>query len=471
MEAMHPAEHLAALLRDELGEGMVVAAPSGALAIGGREPELLLAPTSAAEVGQAVAAAARVGLAVAPLGGGTAIAALGPPHRPYAGLLTQRLTGVVEHAADDLTVTVRAGTTAAELASVLAAARQRLPVDVPLAERATVGGMIATAASGPLRLGHGTLRDYLLGITVAGADGRVSRAGGRVVKNVAGYDLMKMHTGAHGTLGVVVEATFKVKPIAERFAWVIAAVPTPAMAEAVRRSLAAAQVPAAALELLSLGLAAEIPALQESPSDPWILAVGIEGVESEVQWQMDLVREVLSAAGAKKSVTVGDPESRRFLRRIVDFGGAAGAAGAAGAILANGGANGDALLVRGAVLPSRLPELIESWQALVPGAIWAVSAGSGVARLRTTVPTTAPTSAMVTALRQTASAAGGHAVVEAMAVSLRDRVDAWGVAAHPLAARLKAVLDPGSVFLPGSYLGLGGLAAASAPAAATAVPR
>jgi len=423
---------------------MVGEEPSGAPSIGGRRPELLLAPGSAAEVGEAVAAAARVGLAVAPLGGGTALGSLGPPARPYAGLLTRRVTGVVEHAADDLTVTVRAGTTAAELAKVLAAARQRLPVDVGRPERATVGGMIATAAAGPLRLGHGTLRDYLLGIAVVGADGRLVHAGGRVVKNVAGYDLMKLHTGAHGTLGVVVEATFRVKPAPDRFSWVVAGAAAPAVAETVRRSLAAAQVPAAALELLSPALAAAAPAIAgAAPARaPWVLAVGIEGVETEVRWQEERVLERLAAAGASNPVTVAEPASHDFLRHIVDFGGAEGR---------NGNANGDDLLLRGAVLASRLPELVESWHSLAPGAILAASAGNGVVRLRTA----APTPAMVTALRAAAKAAGGHAVIESMPASFRGVVDPWGVTAHPLATRLKAGLDPGSVFLPGSYLGLG----------------
>jgi glycolate oxidase FAD binding subunit len=335
---------------------------------------------------------------------------------------------------------VRAGTTSGQLAAVLEAAKQRLPVDVACAERATVGGMIATGDSGPLRLGHGTLRDYLLGVQVIGADGRLVRAGGRVVKNVAGYDLMKLHTGARGTLGVVVGATFKVKPIPDRQSWVVAGAIAPVMAERLRLALAAAQVPAVALELLSPAIASDTE-VARAASAPWIVAVGIEGVDVEVRWQEERVIEVLAAAGAPAPAVVDGSAARDFLRKIADF----------------GAADDSDLMVKGAVLPSRLPELVESWIALAPRATVAASAGSGVARLGTV----GATPATVTALRRAAVVLGGYAVVERMPDSFQGEVDPWGTTALPLAARLKAALDPGSVFLPGSYLGLG----AASPAA------
>jgi glycolate oxidase FAD binding subunit len=432
----------AAVLRREVGEGTVIDESPARFAIGGREPELVLAPATADEAARSIRAAAGVGLAIAPVGGGTALGGLVAPARPFVALTSHRVAGVVEHAADDLTITVRAGTTIAELASSLAGAGQRLPVDTPLAARATVGGVVAVAPAGPLRLGHGTLRDYLLGITVVDARGRTIRAGGRVVKNVAGYDLRKLYTGARGTLGMVVEATFRLVPEAAVFTWVAAAA-SPPVAEVVRRKLRVAQVPAVALELVSGGLAT--PEVRVDGSEPpFVLAVGIEGVAAEIAWQVERVGEVLAGCGAASPEVIDGDAARRFLGRIVDFGAAADV--------------DDPLVIRGAVLPSCLPELVDLWCAVVPGAEIAAGSGSGTVRL----VVADATAEAVAALRAGAARLGGHAVVEHMPAVLRGHADPWGLVASPLAARIKDALDPSSVFLPGSYMGLGGAPRSSA---------
>ncbi|HWP66610.1 MAG TPA: FAD-binding oxidoreductase [Candidatus Limnocylindria bacterium] len=127
-------------------------------------------------------------------------------------LRLERLDRVRAHEPADMTITVEAGCTLSALQQTLGAAGQWLPLDPPCPDETTVGGLIAADLSGPLRASQGTVRDHLLGLSVVGAGGVIVRGGGRVVKNVAGYDLPKMHVGALGTLGVVVEATFKVRP-------------------------------------------------------------------------------------------------------------------------------------------------------------------------------------------------------------------------------------------------------------------
>src|SRR5260370_13523213 len=114
-----------------------------------------------------------------------------------------------------MTVTVRAGITLAGLRDLLAGEKQRLPVDVPHADRATLGGALAVNVSGPRRFGFGTLRDYVIGISTINDAGQETKAGGRVVKNVAGYDLCKLHVGALGTLGIISQVTLKVRPLPE----------------------------------------------------------------------------------------------------------------------------------------------------------------------------------------------------------------------------------------------------------------
>ncbi len=122
------------------------------------------------------------------------------------------MRGVLEYTPEDMTVSVEAGVTLAQLQARLAEHKQWLPIDPPGADTLTMGALLAANKSGPRRFGHGTIREHLLGIKVVLADGRVIKAGGKVVKNVAGYDLCKLFVGSHGTLGVIVEATFKVLP-------------------------------------------------------------------------------------------------------------------------------------------------------------------------------------------------------------------------------------------------------------------
>jgi len=123
---------------------------------------------------------------------------------------------LLEHKSEDMTATVEAGITLADLQQQLAARGQWLPIDPPKPEELNIGTILETNASGPRRLGYGTIRDYVIGMTVALADGRLIHSGGKVVKNVAGYDLMKLFIGSRGSLGVIVEATFKVLPLPER---------------------------------------------------------------------------------------------------------------------------------------------------------------------------------------------------------------------------------------------------------------
>src|SRR5450755_3938923 len=128
-------------------------------------------------------------------------------------LSTARLNRVIEHAGADLTVTVEAGCTIAELQRTLAQHGQRLAIDPLWPERATIGGILSTNDSGSLRLGYGALRDLIIGVTLVLADGTIAKSGGKVVKNVAGYDLPKLATGGLGTLGVIARAVFRLHPL------------------------------------------------------------------------------------------------------------------------------------------------------------------------------------------------------------------------------------------------------------------
>lgn len=184
--------------------------------IDGIVPTRVEAPASAADVSAAIAAAHRAHEAVILWGGGTRIGIGEIPSRYEVAIDLRRVDGVVMHSPADLVCTVRAGTTLAELAAVLTAAGQRWPVDAALPERATVGGTIASAAPAASRLRHQHVRDWVIGCEAVLGDGTRVRAGGRVVKNVSGYDLSRLYSGSYGTLAALTEVSLKLVAIDER---------------------------------------------------------------------------------------------------------------------------------------------------------------------------------------------------------------------------------------------------------------
>jgi glycolate oxidase FAD binding subunit len=182
-------------------------------AMAGAHPSLVVEPGNEQELSKVLKLANAAGLAVIPRGGGTKLEWGNRPARADVILSTARMHRVTEHAWADLTVSVEAGCTIAKLQETVAKHGQRLALDALWPERATVGGMLSTNDSGAWRLRFGSLRDLVIGVTVALADGTVASSGGKVVKNVAGYDLPKLVTGAFGTLGVVTRAIFRLHPL------------------------------------------------------------------------------------------------------------------------------------------------------------------------------------------------------------------------------------------------------------------
>jgi glycolate oxidase FAD binding subunit len=197
---------------DILGNDQVRPGAS-ANAISGLQPQLILEPTTEQQLADALRLANEARLAVIPRGGGTKLGWGNPPLRADVILLTARLNKMLEHAWADLTVTVEAGCTIQTLQQTLAQHGQRLAIDTLWPERATVGGILSTNDSGALRLRFGALRDLIIGVTIALSDGTLASSGGQVVKNVAGYDLPKLITGALGTLGVITRAVFRLHPL------------------------------------------------------------------------------------------------------------------------------------------------------------------------------------------------------------------------------------------------------------------
>ena len=184
------------------------------------------------------------------MGGQTSLDYGLPAKQQGIGISLSRLTRVVDYPARDMTITVEAGITMAALAEILAQEGQRVPLDIPQPEKATLGGVIATNWSGPLRFGHGTARDYVIGIRAVDGRGTTFNGGGRVVKNVAGYDFCKLLTGSLGTLGIITQVTLKLKPIPRKTAIMIARLQNAAHAERLLEGLVSSRTTPVAIELL-----------------------------------------------------------------------------------------------------------------------------------------------------------------------------------------------------------------------------
>src|SRR5215467_4311424 len=187
------------------------AAPADAIA--GLQPKLVVSPGTENELAAVLGLANEASLAVIPRGGATKLSLGNPPSRADVVLSTARTNRLLEHAWSDLTVTVEAGCAIQSLQQILAQHGQRLALDPLWPEKATVGGILSTNDSGALRLRLGSLRDLIIGVTIALPDGTLASSGGKVVKNVAGYDLPKLITGAFGTLGVITRAVFRLHPL------------------------------------------------------------------------------------------------------------------------------------------------------------------------------------------------------------------------------------------------------------------
>jgi glycolate oxidase FAD binding subunit len=282
-----------------IGPELAAACPSLAVgtaddAVAGVVPAYVASPASTEEAAALMRAAAAAGLAVVPRGAGTGFGWGPPPSRCDLVVDLRAMDRVIEHAAGDLVVRVQAGMAIGKLAEVLASASgsgQELVLDVPA--EATVGGVVATGTAGPRRLRYGTPRDLLLGLTVVRADGVIAHSGGKVVKNVAGYDIGKLFCGSHGTLGLITEATFRLHPRPGAAAWVTAEFFGASGAADASTAVAAA----AGSALVPSAVELDWPGGTPPSRRPLRVGVLLEGTPSGVAERAGRMSELLASAG------------------------------------------------------------------------------------------------------------------------------------------------------------------------------
>src|SRR3712207_2726384 len=217
-------------------------------AIDGVRPAFVAEPGSVQETSELLRFASGEGLAVAPRGGGTKTLLGNPPRELDLILSTRRMNEVIEYVPGDQVVRVQAGIRLQDLQDRLVGSDQMLGIDPP-EEGATIGGVVAANSTGPRRYRYGTIRDLIIGITIVLSDGTIAKAGGKVVKNVAGYDLSKLFTGSLGTLGVIAECNFRLHPKPEVGQTVAVELPSPAAANGAAQAILHSQLVPRAGEL------------------------------------------------------------------------------------------------------------------------------------------------------------------------------------------------------------------------------
>jgi glycolate oxidase FAD binding subunit len=278
-------------------------------------------PESVAELGDAVRQANAKGSAVYPVGGRTMLNLGLPPTKPGIAIDLRGLDQVLDFPARDMTITVQAGITMRRLQEITASKNLRLPIDVPFPVQATLGGAIATNMSGPRRYGFGTFRDYVIGISVINDEGQETKAGGRVVKNVAGYDLCKLHIGALGTLGMISQVTLKLKPLPERQSVVSLRIERDLtiVLDRLHRTRTRPVAITVACPAAAGAILANDERSEARSKATWQVLVGFEGNAEAVEWQENQLQREVEETGVHVASQWTDAESAHAWKALTDF--------------------------------------------------------------------------------------------------------------------------------------------------------
>ena len=437
-------------LHDELkhivGEsGILPEAQSAAYTFDGYVPKAVVLPASVQEMQDVLRFASKEDLSVMPAGAGTKLGIGNLPQKVDIVLATTRLNSIVEYEPGDLTVTVESGIRLATLQAVLAQHQQYLALDPPYADRCTLGGIVATNASGALRLRYGAARNQVLGLRVVHANGTVVKSGGKVVKNVAGYDLNKLYIGAFGTLGIITEVTLKLSPIPAREAILAADFQDVQDAVDTGLSIVGSQILPMFVNLFINADPRRGKTDGTTEGNGPMLVAGFGGDPETVAWQLTQCQEIMEQNGAL-GVTITEGESRVHLQETIrEF----------------PAVDRDTEIVIAKLNLKRTD--IAKFAAQVMDASWArdvqVMALLGSGMLYFSISVTSDTDFQVfadtlTRLRQAAMEMRGNLIVETAPPELKQHIDVWGPVGDTLGLmkQVKARFDAGGLLNPGRFV-------------------
>src|SRR4028119_853485 len=346
---------------------------------------------------------------------------------------TERLNRVIEHAVGDLTVTVEAGVKFAHLQDILLKTSPFLPLEPAYPQEATMGGIVATADSGSLRHRYGGIRDMLLGLSFIRSDGQIAKAGGRVVKNVAGYDLMKLFTGSYGTLGIITEVTLRVYPVPEAGGTVVLTGEAEAIASATKTLLASALTPTA-VDLLSTQLVSQLSLGQGIG-----LIVRFQSVSQSVKEQSSRLLEVGQKLGLQGTVYTDADEANLWQSLPEKIWTAP---------------QQPAITCKIGVLPTAAVTTLTKLDTLTSSSgLGLIHAGSGLGLLRLDPAVVTPQTIME--MRRHCESQNGFLTVLEAPISLKQQLDVWGYSGNALniMRAIKQQFDPENILSPQRFVG------------------
>lgn len=441
-------ETLLAAVRHVLGnDGLAPHRPVDDFAVDGLLPRLVVSPRTVEEVSAVTRALSEQRAAIIPWGGGSAMGLGNIPARYDVALSLTHLNRVLEYEPSDLTVTVEAGITLRELQVQLGQHGQYLPYDPPYADRATIGGILAVGLAGPLRYTYGSVVDRALGVRMVHADGRVSKAGGKVVKNVAGYEMTKLYVGSLGTLGIFVEATFKVAPLPRVTRTVLAYLASANDALGLAFAVRDLGLSARAVELVA-GASQTLPFHK---AGSYLIAIDLAGSAAGVDRSLAELERLVRECEAQDMVHIdGAAEQEGVWQVLRDLGGPS--------------TNDSDLVVKINVLPTQVAGLIDS--LLLADANAGLSAETVLSHvLLGTVyvwwhginDTGSIDNArqMLSRLRTDVAGLGGTVLVMSCPLTLKSQIDVWGELRgdFPLMQQIKRQMDPDGILNPGRFMG------------------
>jgi len=376
-----------------------------------------------------------IGSAVYPQGGRTALDYGGIPRRPGVAIDTTGISQLIDYPFADMTITIEAGMTLAALRAILAQQRQRVLIDAPDPDQATLGGIYATNSSGPRRYAAGRPRDQIIGVSFVTSRAVVVKGGGRVVKNVAGYDFPKLLTGSMGTLGIITGMTLKVRPIPEASALVWAPFWNLRSLALVLDQLNTSLTRPIALELLNGPGARAVGQGLGLPTGHGILVIGYEDNAGSVRWQLDRLRTEL----ARDDVAILEGEDAHPLwKALTDF-----SAARLGPV---------------SLVANLRPSSVASFAFGLNPEQWSAQAhaGNGVVHAHATGDWTLEKLAQqLDKLRHLATEEGGNLILSRCPTEWKETLRVWGQprADWAIAERVKAALDPHGAMNPGRFVG------------------
>ena len=444
-----------ARLEEIVGAGHLLAEPEhlAGYEVDGLRPAAVARPGSAAEVAELVRFAATERMAVIPVGGRTKLHIGAPPRRYDLAIDLTRLDRVLAYDPGDLTLGVEAGIRFAQLSTALAAERQFVPLAPAFADQATIGGIVSTNAGTPIRHAYGTARDYLLGLEFVTGEGAQVKSGGRVVKNVTGYDLHKLLIGALGTLAVITRVNFRTFPLPPAQTTFVASFASAKEALALCRAIAQSPLQPRLVEVLEPQAAQMLDNQQRLPAGQWSVIVAAAGNERVVERHGTDLRRMAEAMRATGFSALTDEEKSALLGRIREF---------PKHVLELSPA---ATTFKISVLPTQMEALLERARQVternqVPS--MALVRASGIVYLALVPATLDPATLArlaqaATELMHASSSAeiGARPVIEWCPTELKREVNIWGPARDDLVLmqRLKKVFDPQGILSPGRFVG------------------